>query len=316
LVSLRRRAYQGGWLRTERLPVPLVVVGNITAGGSGKTPLVVALAQAFEATGLRVGIVSRGYGGSAGGRPRRVEADSDPALCGDEPVLIARRTGCPVYVHPDRVAAAECLLQEVRVNLLLADDGLQHYRLGRDLEIAVIDGRFRLGNAWPLPAGPLREPAGRLSQVDFVICNGGHPRLGEIPMRLVGDSARALRDATESPLEAFRAGPVHAVAAIADPERFFTFLQARGLRVIPHAFSDHHQFAREDLTFASPAPVLMTEKDAVKCGRWPDLDLWYLPVTAALPDSFVTELVRQLSAIDVDSAGGCESASVSASGDA
>ncbi len=294
VVALRRLAYGRGWLRRKRLSAPIIVVGNLTAGGSGKTPLVVALAIALEHAGRRVGILSRGYGGQPGTEPRLVVDDTDPAVCGDEPLLIRLRTGCPVCVHPDRVAAGQRLLQAADVDVLISDDGLQHYRLDRDVEIAVVDGAFRFGNGWPLPAGPLREPQSRLSELHYVVCNGGVAAAGEIPMRLVGNTAVALTDSEHRDLIEFREHPVHAVAGIAEPERFFGHLRGLGLEVIPHPFPDHHHYRLSELQFAHNAPVLMTEKDAVKCRAWPQFKAWYVPVNAELPEAFIQRLLAKL----------------------
>jgi tetraacyldisaccharide 4'-kinase len=293
----------------------VVVVGNITVGGSGKTPLVVALAEALGAAGLRVGILSRGYGGRPGKLPLAVAADSDPARCGDEPLLLALRTGCPVYVHPDRVAAAHRLLAAAAVDVLLADDGLQHYRLARDLELAVIDARFRLGNAWPLPAGPLREPVGRLAAVDYVVCNGTPAAAGEVPMRLVGELALPLRGGAARTLESFCGQVVHAVAAIGDPERFFSYLRARGLQLESHPFPDHHRYTPGELQFSERAPILMTEKDAVKCRPWAGPDTWYVPVSAELPESLIRGLLSRLPVIADGRADQRPHASLATSGD-
>lgn len=294
VVALRRCAYERGWLPRVRLPVPIIVIGNLTAGGSGKTPLVIALAKALQRSGRRVGVLSRGYGGAPGTEPRLVDDATDPGVCGDEPLLIRLRTGCPVCVHPDRVAAGHRLLEASDVDVLISDDGLQHYGMGRDVDIVVVDGSFRFGNRWPLPAGPLRESPSRLLSVDYVVCNGGVPEVGEIPMRLVGDAAVALAGSERRDLIDFRQRPVHAVAGIAEPERFFAHLRAVGLQVIPHPFPDHHRYRLSELQFTPEAPILMTEKDAVKCRAWPQLKAWFVPVIAELPDHFIRDLEARL----------------------
>lgn len=282
LGAQRRRArYLRGLAPVIGLPVPVIVAGNITVGGTGKTPLIVWLAAALQRRGFRPGIVSRGYRGRATDRPRSVFPDSDAAEVGDEPVLIARRTGCPVVVAADRVAAARQLLTETAVDVLLADDGLQHYRLGRQFEIAVVDGERGLGNGWCLPAGPLREPPGRLRAVDAIVVNGGGWRPeasqrdgdGEVlRARLVatrvyplgGECERGAGSSGGQPLSAFAGRQVHAVAGIGHPQRFFALLREAGIDAIPHPRADHAGIAAADLDFAEPGAVLMTEKDAVK----------------------------------------------------
>lgn len=283
-VHLRGLLYRRGWLRIERLPVPVVVVGNITAGGTGKTPLVLWLAGWLRAHGWRPGIVTRGYGGSA--TLQEVTPQSDPARVGDEPLLLARRSQLPVYVGRDRAAAARALLAaHPACDVVITDDGLQHYRLARDIEIAVVDGERRFGNRWLLPAGPLREPVSRLGRVDAIAINGGSfldgVRAPQYSMRLQGATFRSLRDPRLSaPPERFRDVAVHAVAGIGNPQRFFRQLRSLGLDVRPHPFPDHYAFAADDLAFAGDEPVLMTEKDAVKCLGFVRDNYWYLPIDA------------------------------------
>jgi tetraacyldisaccharide 4'-kinase len=289
---VRRRAYAAGLLRVGRLPVPVVVVGNVTVGGTGKTPLVAWLAAHLRESGFRPGIVSRGYGGRARSWPQPVHADSDPAVVGDEAVLLVRRTGCPMTVGPDRVAAARALLEENACSVILSDDGLQHYALARDVEIAVVDGTRRLGNGLCLPAGPLREPHARLGSVDLIVVNGA-PGPGEYGMRLENAAPRRLLNDEPGSLEDFRERPVHAIAGIGHPARFFGGLRALGLQVIEHAFPDHHAYAPGDLELGDDLPLLMTEKDAVKCRRFAKPHHWYLPVDAR-PDPRLAERVLAL----------------------
>jgi tetraacyldisaccharide 4'-kinase len=273
------------------LPVPLVVVGNVAVGGTGKTPVVIALVEALVAAGFRPGVVSRGYGGRGPGG--LVPADGDPGRYGDEPVLIARRTGVPVWVDRDRVAAGRALLAGQGVDVIVADDGLQHYRLARTVEIAVVDGSRRFGNGRLLPAGPLREPTSRLAQVDLVLVNGlRSPH--ELGFDLRAGDPRALRDDQRRPLAAFTGSPVHAVAGIGDPSRFFASLRAAGLEPIEHPFPDHHRFRPGDLAFGDPRPVLMTEKDAVKCARFAQANWYALPVSAALPAAAIARVLERL----------------------
>jgi tetraacyldisaccharide 4'-kinase len=293
LVFHRAERFRNDPSRVVRLPVPVVVVGNITIGGTGKTPLIVALAKAMEQRGFVPGIVSRGYGGSERG-PYLLTGDDDPAKVGDEPSLI-RQSGVPVAIGRARPEAAQ-LLVDAGCNLVLADDGLQHYRLGRDMEICVIDGERRLGNGHLLPAGPLRESLCRLSDVDFVVVNGGTPDGGEIPMQLEGGVAVNMRDPSRvAPLADFAGRPAHAVAGIGNPARFFSSLSAQGIAVHGHPFADHHAFTRDDFTFADGCPVLMTDKDAVKCRAFARENWWRVPVRAVLPESFYDAIAARIS---------------------
>jgi tetraacyldisaccharide 4'-kinase len=296
LAGLRRWFYRIEILAAYRPPVPVIVVGNITVGGSGKTPLVVWLSNYLREQGLRPGIVSRGYGGSARQWPQDVTADSDPVLVGDEAVLLAGRTNCPMVVAPDRSAAVRRLLAQHDVNVIISDDGLQHYALARDIEIAVVDGKRRLGNGLCLPAGPLRESARRLKKVDFVVSNGS-AHSGEWSMNLQGDEAVSLKSGTPRKLAEFSDLPVHAVAGIGNPVRFFDFLRQSGLEPICHPFSDHHPYNAGDLEFAGSNQVLMTEKDAVKYRPFSGAHHWFVPVTATLPDAFGPKIIASLEKI-------------------
>ncbi|MEP7186851.1 MAG: tetraacyldisaccharide 4'-kinase [Rhodanobacter sp.] len=293
VVRLRRVLYQARWLRSVRLPVPVIVVGNLSVGGTGKTPLTIALAESLQARGYRPGVVSRGYGGSQHD-PLLLDEAPDPARVGDEPCLI-RATGVPVAVGRDRPAAAR-LLTDAGCNILIADDGLQHYALARDVEICVIDGQRRFGNQRLLPAGPLREPMSRLARVDLRVCNGGSAEDGEYSMQLCDGDVFALSDGRGQPLSFFRGQRVHAIAAIGNPQRFFTSLRDAGLELIEHAFADHHQFVPDDLTFVDELPVLMTDKDAVKCHRFAQPNWWRVPVRAELSLAFYDALDERLRA--------------------
>lgn len=294
---LRRLIYKSRLLPVYRARIPVLVVGNITVGGTGKTPVVVWLVEYLMNLGYRPGIVSRGYRGESQTWPRSVEYDSDPIEMGDEPVLLARRTHCPVCVGPDRPAAVKQLIEKAGCNIIVSDDGLQHYALARDLEIAVIDGERRFGNGLCLPAGPLREPVSRLKMVDLIITNGTG-RDGEHSMGLSVATAVNLEDrGLNRALEDFIGGPVHAVAGIGNPTRFFETLRQRGLEVIEHPFPDHHSFRFKDISFDDEFPVLMTEKDAVKCGRFAKVSHWYLKVDADLDTNFTnrfTQLIRDI----------------------
>ncbi len=289
-VALRSWLYRCGLLRTHRLRVPVLVVGNLVAGGTGKTPLTIALARGLQAQGWRPGIVSRGYGRRSQD-PVRVGPGVPPELCGDEPLLIARQTGLPVFVDSDRVAAARRLVAE-GCNLIIADDGLQHRRLGRDIEIDVVDGERRHGNGRLIPAGPLREPAGR--RVDLRVVNGGTAGEGEWPMRLVLGQAEPIEGGPPRALASFAGAPVHAVAGIGNPGRFFASLRDQGLAPIEHAFPDHHAYVPGDLRFTPAHPLLMTEKDAVKCVDFPTPGAYAVPVRAELPAGFFAQLHERL----------------------
>lgn len=292
LRSLDVLPWRAGLRHAYRAPVPVVVVGNLTVGGTGKTPLVIALVDALRGAGFKPGVVSRGHGGSARG-PLLLDASSTPERCGDEPCLVFRRTGVPVVIGRDRAAAAR-RFAGCGVDVIVADDGLQNPSLARDVEICVIDGVRRCGNGALLPAGPLREPVSRLATVDFRVCHGGAPRDGEYPMRLVGDIAVALDGSSRSrPLADFAGERVHAVAGIGNPERFFSGLRARGIDVVPHPFPDHHPFVAGDFAFADSLPVLMTEKDAIKCEGFADSRLWCVPVRAELPDAYFAAVVAR-----------------------
>ena len=286
LRALHRAPYALGWKKPQRLPVPVIVVGNITVGGTGKTPLVIALVEALRTQGRRPGVVSRGYGAD-NAQPKLLDAASDAALVGDEPVLIRGATAVPVAVGRDRVEAAKLLLANHDCDVIVADDGLQHIALFRDMEICVIDGERRFGNGRLLPAGPLREPLSRLESIDFRVCNGGQPAAGEVPMQLAGEVAVSLADSEmQKSLDDFAGHRVHAVAGIGNPARFFAKLREEGIDVIEHAFPDHHAYLAKDLEFGDGLPVLMTEKDAVKCRAFARPNHWQIPVRATLPEAF------------------------------
>ena len=299
VVASRRRNYEQGRREVIRVSAPVVVVGNLSVGGTGKTPLVAWLAQQLRARGIAAGIASRGHGGTGRG-PQQVELAGDWRRFGDEPVLLRRRTGCPVVVAPDRVAAARSLI-EAGARLVLCDDGLQHLRLGRDREIVVIDAARGLGNGRLLPAGPLREGAERLRFASAIVVNGepdaalrqliaGHGgpvplvmRLEPAPVEAVAslaggpDAAPGLAGLTLAQLEGRR---VHAVAGIGNPQRFFSMLAAHGIDVVPHAFADHHPFTADELRFGDGLPLLMTEKDAVRCAAFATPRMGFVPVAA------------------------------------
>lgn len=290
-IGLRCRWHSLGWQRPQRVGVPVLVVGNFTAGGTGKTPLLLALAQQLQAAGWRPGIVSRGHG-RRGTRPLRVQADTPVEACGDEPKLLHLRSGLPVFVDADRVAAARRAVQ-AGCDLVLSDDGLQHRRLHRDMEIEVLDGERRYGNHRLLPAGPLREPP---RPTGWRVVNGGTAGPGEWPMHLVPGAARPLAGGSSRPLDSFAGQAVRAIAGIGHPQRFFAVLRAAGLEVAAHPFPDHHRYRRADFA-GVPPPLLMTEKDAVKCLGLGLADAWVVPVQAQLPAEFFSRLEQALRAV-------------------
>ena len=291
LVKIRRLLYRLRIFKTHHLSVPVVVVGNITVGGAGKTPLVIWLAEHFKELGLKPGIISRGYGGSAEYWPQQVVPGSDPAAVGDEPVLISQRTNCPVSVGPDRVAAAMAIQRYLDCDVIISDDGLQHYALGRDVEIVVIDGERGFGNEYCLPAGPLRENVSRLKSVDMVVSNGTTGP-GRFIMQLGNIKVINLLDPTQSKkLDDFKTEKmVYAVAGIGNSERFFKQLENAGIKIERMGFPDHHKYSEDDLKIAGDTPLLMTEKDAVKCRRFARANHWYVQVDALLHDTFAIRI--------------------------
>lgn len=327
-MAARRGAYRAGVFKRRRLPAPLIVVGNLCAGGSGKTPLVMALAEALQARGWQPGIITRGYRARPGGAetwPREARAAAAPAAIaavaaavGDEAALLARRCAVPVFAGPDRRRAALALLRRHACDLLISDDGFSHLKLRRDLDIVVVDARRRFGNGWRLPAGPLRESPAALSRAGLVVINdsGGHgddggdgnpiARRGEFRMLTRIDRAVQLvqsgdQPAPEKPLRDFAAaGRIHAIAGLGDPARFFRQLRAAGVDARAHAFPDHHRFTAADFAFAAAGDeILMTEKDAVKCaalaGELPGR-YWAVPLRVALPGEFIDAVCARVAA--------------------
>jgi len=303
VIACRRSLYALGLKRSFSVAAPVVIVGNITVGGTGKTPLTIWLAEQLAARGHKPCIISRGYGGNSGSGPQQVTADSDPALVGDEAVLMAVRSHCPVIVHADRVAAAN-LAVELGASVIVSDDGLQHYRLRRDYEIAVVDGTRRYGNRQLLPAGPLREPISRLNSVNRILVQRASDGEAELsfrasdkpPMsfRLVASNVCRLDDSTVKSIQDFAGARVHALAGIGNPERFFRLLEAHGIEIIRHPLPDHAQIEPQDLEFADDFEVFMTEKDAVKC-RWLDTgNCWYVPVEVVIDESEARDFVDSI----------------------
>lgn len=281
------------WLKRfaqKKIPLPVIVVGNITVGGTGKTPLLIALVTHLQARGLKPGVVSRGYGGRSTHYPLLLNEQTRAEESGDEPLTIFQRTGCPVCVGSDRVASAHTLMAS-GCDILLSDDGLQHYRLGRDIEIVVVDGIRGFGNGFSLPSGPLREPVSRLASVDLIVLNSAL----QMPLIPYAVHSMSMQPVALQPLlagkakEFFPGGErVHAVAGIGNPERFFTTLRQLQWKPVTHVFPDHHHYGVGDFQFAEKLPIVMTEKDAVKCRAFAKDDWFFLQVEAALPNDFFT----------------------------
>ena len=295
LSGLRRLCYRLHLLPSYQLPVPVVVIGNISVGGTGKTPLVIWLAERLKQSGYRPAIISRGYGGSIHG-VSPVYENSDPVAVGDEPVLLAKRSRCPVWVGRDRVAVAMALLKaHPECNVIISDDGLQHYKLQRDVEVVVVDGNRGVGNGWLVPAGPLRESESRLKTADAIVYNGGKPVPNAFFMALENAAFHNLVDPTKTALAAdFSEQHVYAIAGIGNPERFFQQLHDLGLRFEQLAFPDHHAFQAADLQSIKAEAILMTEKDAVKCMAFAQPNWWYLPVNAVVDEALASRILNKL----------------------
>ena len=296
LVRLRRIAYQRGWLNSTSVNVPVIIVGNITVGGSGKTPLVIYLAQLLASKGYTPGIISRGYRGQAQGA-LAVSFDSDVTIVGDEPLLLATKTSCPVFVGKNRVQAAQALLKvHPECDVIISDDGLQHYALKRNYEIVVVDADKQLGNALMLPAGPLREPKSRLLSVDAIIYNGFAPNAQNFSMQLLADGfCQVLSPSNIVGLDYFSGKKVHAIAGIGNPNRFFKQLKKQGLMFEAHSFIDHHDYIAEDFVSFGDDVVLMTEKDAVKCKQFAKQNWYFMAVTAQVDARFTDDVLHALS---------------------
>ncbi len=297
----RRNAYLNGAKEAYKAPVPVIVVGNITVGGTGKTPLILWLIEYCRSKGLSVGVVSRGYGAKPPQFPWRVTADQSAKACGDEPLLIVKRTGVPLVIDPVRVNAVKQLLSTEKIDIILCDDGLQHYKLARDVELVVIDAARGLGNGHCLPMGPLREPASRLSSVDAVIYNGAESDSEQgFAMKLEPAQLINVLTGEQCRAEFFKKDqPVNAIAGIGNPQRFFKTLSSLGFNTIEHAFNDHAVYTQDSLTFDNDYPIIMTEKDAVKCQKIAQKNWWYLEVVTAPSEGFknwfdqkITELVN------------------------
>ncbi|MFQ5469401.1 MAG: tetraacyldisaccharide 4'-kinase [Gammaproteobacteria bacterium] len=298
IVAVRRRLYRAGIFKVSKPPVPVIVVGNITVGGTGKTPMVIWLVNLLKSRGYKPGIISRGYGGKAKHWPQQVRPDSDSAMVGDEPVLMAKRCRCPVAVSPDRVEAANAIFEHTNCDIIVSDDGMQHYALDRDIEIIVIDGVRRFGNGLPLPAGPLRESTSRLREADFVVVNSGGVIRNEFPMSVVPLQLVNVRDESQvMALEELRQMEVHAIAGIGNNERFFSQLEQLGIRIRRHGYPDHYKFSSKDVSFDDDLPVIMTEKDAVKCRRFANNRCWCLTIDAQLDFRFKERILASIQKI-------------------
>jgi tetraacyldisaccharide 4'-kinase len=292
IAWFRRQAFAWGLLASYKISVPVIIVGNISVGGNGKTPLVIHLAQFFKQQGLRPGVLSRGYGGKSANYPLTVLPDSSPAKVGDEPVLMKQHIGCPMVVDPNRPRGARYLLDTHGCNLIICDDGLQHYALKRDIEIVVMDGKRRCGNGFLLPMGPLRESQQRLASVDFVVVNGSSGKNGEHLMALQAGALVNVKDPSLRQSLSQLRKPVVAIAGIGNPQRFFNLLLSCSVKLKQClSFTDHHQFTAQDLPRET---LLMTEKDAVKCRPFAHDDWWYLPVSAKLTATFEQQLLTKL----------------------
>src|SRR3990167_6088671 len=294
LILIRRFYYRIGIKKVSRFSAPIIVIGNVTVGGTGKTPLVIWMANWLQSRGCKPGIVARGYRGKATHWPQVVFSDTDPYLVGDEAVLLAQRTHCPVVVGPKRVHAVKKLLADYSCDIVLSDDGLQHHAMGRDIEIVAIDGQRRFGNRLCLPAGPLRESLARLRSVDCIVTNG-EAKPNEYAMHFLYGKIYNIQYPEQSiDLHTLKQNTVHAVAGIGNPQRFFQQLREQGLDIVPHEFPDHYFYKKSDFDFGDDKPILMTEKDAVKCRAFADHRYWCLRVEVTIEDCFEKAVGRLL----------------------
>ncbi|MFV2060668.1 MAG: tetraacyldisaccharide 4'-kinase [Gammaproteobacteria bacterium] len=303
IVLIRKNLYRFKIFKSYQLKVPVIIVGNITVGGNGKTPLVIWLAEKLKQSGYRPGIISRGYGGQAQKWPQQVRPDSDPLVVGDEAIVISRRTSCPMAVGPDRVATGQALIKYSNCDIVISDDGMQHYRLKRNIEIAVVNAATQFGNELCLPAGPLREPVTRLDKVNFIVINGEPSEItkninritSDFKMSYEGDELCDLHDNDKRiPLSDFENMKVHVIVAIANPNRFFEQLRKLNIDVIEHVFLDHYVFTENDLKFNDDFAIIMTEKDSVKCNRFGIKNCWYLPITCRISNSLEISIFNKL----------------------
>lgn len=293
-VWLRRSLYRLGLCKVKRMPVPVIVVGNVTVGGTGKTPMVIWLADFLKAHGFEVGIVSRGVGGIKHKLPYAVQETDAPHQVGDEALLLKRKTNRPLVIGSDRVKACAFLLKHYPCNIIISDDGLQHYALARDIEIVMVDAKRQFGNRQLLPVGPLREKVSRIKQADFVVENGGQSRYH---MKMVLQHFVSLTSGEI--LKTLPQQKWHALAGIGHPERFFTLLREQGLDILPHVFPDHHLYKSDDLNFKEKYPLVMTEKDAVKCRTFADQMYWFASVDTKLSVAFQEDLLAKIKNLEM-----------------
>jgi len=295
LISfVRKILYRFNFLRSFKLKIPVIVVGNITSGGTGKTPLIIYLANELKKNGYRPGIISRGYGSKGGGM---IEASqkNDAADVGDEPMLIQKHTHLPVFVSKDRVSAAKALLKKYKkTDVILSDDGIQHYRLKRDIEVLVIDGTRKFGNGYLLPAGPLREFSSKLKTVDAIVCNHKKVIGGSYLMKYKGSSLINLKTNKKIHLNNLRLKNIHAIAGIGNPNRFFDYLKTFNIEFNSSIFEDHYRFSKKDFRNMNDKNIIMTEKDAIKCQKFSRKNFWYLPVTAEVDSKFIDVILKKL----------------------
>lgn len=305
IIRLRLMFYRFGIFKQTRLPVPVIVVGNVTVGGTGKTPLVIYIAQALIALGYRPAVISRGYG-RARHTPMRVKKNMSAAQVGDEPLMMSAHLPCPIWVGARRIETAKRLLSATpQVDVILCDDGLQHYALARDIEVLVFDAERGIGNGYLLPAGPLREPVSRIQSADFAVINGKPTKpwgwlkqIAQVQMHFQLGKLAAVNDKVvkqkSKMLSSLKGKKVHVVAGIGNPDRFFKALRAQGLIVQPHAFQDHHDYQVQDFDDMQDAPIIMTEKDAVKCREFHLAQAWFVPITASLDAKLIKYLDNRL----------------------
>ena len=297
IITLRRHLYRYNFLSHTRLAVPVIIVGNISVGGTGKTPVVIWLAKQLQDAGYHPGIISRGYGGHAEHYPQEVTFESLPSVVGDEPLIIHKQSQCPVVVSPNRVDAGQFLLHQHQCDVIISDDGLQHYALDRDIEIVVVDGEREFGNGYCLPTGPLREPFSRIDTVDFTLHTMSKRAVAFNINTIHGQAININQPSLEQPVESFNKQTVHAIAGIGHPARFFEQLRKKNITVIPHPFADHHAFTEGDLDFNDNYPILMTEKDAVKCQHFNNNKMWFIPIEISISGKLEHHLLTQLAGL-------------------
>ena len=293
IIKFKEFLYRCNFLLSNKVKVPVIIIGNITAGGTGKTPIVIWLANELKIRGYSPGIISRGYGGRKVNLPTIVDIESDPSIVGDEPILIARRSRCPVAVDTNRVRSSMMLIEN-GVDVIISDDGLQHTQLQRDFEICVIDGSLGFGNYRLIPSGPLRELPSRLRKVDQILVNGKNNFQNSESFELEALDANRLNGTLCKPLSSFKDKTVHAVAGIGNPRRFFELLKSFKINIIEHSFRDHAVFNAEDLNFDDQLEILMTEKDAVKIGKNIDDKFWFIPVEVSMEKSTSADLIHKI----------------------